>query len=230
VLGFFSHFFSETLHSACDGARAKSPNVFLGASTAQLQIPFTVLTTLLQDAQMPDISSKRHERVQATASSLCCACLHAYASLPAPLNQSDITRCLATQTHAAKYRNPSLYHNLTGGRMRHGAYGLPNLRRFRLLNLAPISRISQLSAMPLQNCSCARSQNNTNTIPRSPTSLSWLELRAPIGSGTEVYGTCIFPGIARSTPSDAAWRGEFCHRQICFVDACTGTNTSILIY
>jgi hypothetical protein len=92
VLGFFSHFFIETLHSACDGARAKSPNVFLGASTAQLQIPFTVLTTLLKDAQMPYISSKRQERVQATASSLCCACLHAYASLPAPVNQFDILR------------------------------------------------------------------------------------------------------------------------------------------
>jgi hypothetical protein len=33
--------------------------------------------------------------------------------------------------------------------MRPGAYGLPNLRRFRLLK---ISRISQLSAMSLQNC------------------------------------------------------------------------------
>jgi hypothetical protein len=87
--------------------------------------------------------------------------------------------------------------------MRPGAYGLPNLRRFSLLKLAQISRISQLSAMPLQICSCARSQNNINTaIPRSPTSLSWLKLRAPIGSGTEVYGTCIFSGIARSTPSD----------------------------
>jgi hypothetical protein len=44
ALGFFSHFFIEALHSASDGARAKSPftfpNVFLGGLTAQLQIRF----------------------------------------------------------------------------------------------------------------------------------------------------------------------------------------------
>ena len=72
----------ETLHSACDGARAKSPftfpNVFLGGLTAQLQIPFALLTTILK--RRPTASSKRHERTQATASSLCFACLHAYAS------------------------------------------------------------------------------------------------------------------------------------------------------
>ena len=84
----------ETLHSACDGARAKSPftfpNVFLGGLTAQLQIPFALLTTILK--RRPTSSSKRHERTQATASSLCFACLHAYASPPTPLNQFDILR------------------------------------------------------------------------------------------------------------------------------------------
>jgi hypothetical protein len=36
--------------------------------------------------------------------------------------------------------------------MRHGAYGLPNLRRFRLLKLAQISRISQFLVTSLQDC------------------------------------------------------------------------------
>ena len=42
--------------------------------------------------------------------------------------------------------------------------------------------------------------------------------------------TVSYLGSPDQTPSDAAWRREFCHRQICFADACTGTNTSILIY
>jgi hypothetical protein len=80
------------MHSACDGARAKSPKRLLGGSTAQLQIPFTLLTTLLKGSRMPDMSSRRHERIQATASSLRCACPLASASPPTPLNQFDILR------------------------------------------------------------------------------------------------------------------------------------------
>lgn len=37
--------------------------------------------------------------------------------------------------------------------------------------------------------------------------------------------------IVIPTPSrDAAWRGDFCHRQIYFGDACTGTSTPIIYW
>jgi hypothetical protein len=113
--------------------------------------------------------------------------------------------------------------------MRHGAYGRPICDDSGCWSSLRLAGSQQLPAAHLQNCFCARGQNNIHNIPQSPISLPLSELRASL-LGQVLKYTVSYLGSPDQTPSDAAWRREFCHRQICFTDACTGTNTSILIY
>jgi hypothetical protein len=109
VLGFFSHFFNETLHSACDGARAKSPNVFLGASTAQLQIPFTVLTTLLyRKAPRCQISLQNATRASKQPPQVFVVLVYTLTQASRRLLINSVYYAMPCNAHAAKYRNPSL--------------------------------------------------------------------------------------------------------------------------
>ena len=149
MLGFFSHFF---MHSACDGARVESkgvrlriPKRLVGGSTAELQ---THLTLLTEDARMNARPFfKRLMRVQATASSLCYACLRACASLGTPPNQFHILchvlRCLRLNIAFLRYIEITVS-TVLGGDMSLTSVNFPP---FRLPELTRISRILELQVL-----------------------------------------------------------------------------------